>query len=57
MVSPEIKVTHNDDAAFWGAPDPWEAVEGDYDLGSKVGSGSTPLDAIVDLLDQQESAR
>lgn len=50
----EIKVQLNEDAAFWGCPQPWEAVEGDYDLDCTVGSGATPLDAIVDLLDQIE---
>jgi hypothetical protein len=32
----------------------WIATEGDYDLDCTVGSGRTPLDAIVDLLDQLE---
>lgn len=32
----------------------WTATEGDYDIGCTVGSGKTPLDAIVDLLDQIE---
>lgn len=30
------------------------ATEGDYDLGCMYGQGKTPLDAIVDLLDQIE---
>lgn len=33
----------------------WEATVGDYDLDCTVGKGKTPLDAIVDLLDQIES--
>ena len=51
----EIVVTRDDVAAFWGARDSvWNATLGDYDLGCKVGQGHTPLDAIVDLLDQLE---
>lgn len=35
------------------APWPWFiATFGDYDLDCVYGSGRTPLDAIVDLLDQ-----
>lgn len=38
------------------APRPhWVAIEGDFDLDCKIGRGRTPLDAIVDLLDQLES--
>jgi hypothetical protein len=36
---------------------PWTwyiATYGDYDLDCHYGSGRTPLDAIVDLLDQTE---
>lgn len=37
------------------APYKWFiATVGDYDLDCTYGSGSTPLDAIVDLLDQTE---
>lgn len=32
----------------------WQATFGDYDLDCLVGQGRTPLDAIVDLLDQAE---
>lgn len=54
---PEIVVTHDDMAAFWGAADSvWQATFGDYDLDCMVGTGRTPLDAIVDLLDQAESS-
>lgn len=43
------------DAAFWGALDSqWRATVGDYDLDCTVGTGRTPLDAIIDLLDQLE---
>ena len=47
----DIVVVHNDDAAFWTG-EGYEATFGDYDLDAKVGRGRTPLDAIVDLLDQ-----
>lgn len=32
----------------------WEATIGEYDLDCVMGRGKTPLDAIVDLLDQIE---
>lgn len=52
---PEIVVSHDAEAAFWGAMDlSWNATFGDYDLDCLVGQGRTPLDAIVDLLDQAE---
>lgn len=35
-------------------PGQWYAWEGDYDEGTFTGSGRTPLDAIVDLLDKLE---
>ncbi len=56
MAQPQdIVVTFDDMAAFWGAVDSqWNATEGDYDLDCVVGSGRTPLDAIVDLLDKIE---
>ena len=51
----EIEVTHDDQAAFWGARDcEYVATFGSYDLDCTVGSGKTPLDAIVDLLDKTE---
>jgi hypothetical protein len=51
----DIVITHDDQAAFWGARDcEWNATVGDYDLDCTVGQGCTPLDAIVDLLDQLE---
>jgi hypothetical protein len=51
---PEIKVVHDDVAAFWDRNSAWQATFGDYDLDCLVGSGHTPLDAIVDLLDKAE---
>jgi len=46
----EIKVTEDMYAPFaW-----YIATFGDYDLDCLVGTGSTPLEAIVDLLDQAE---
>lgn len=52
---PEIVVSHDAEAAFWGAMDiSWSATFGDYDLDCLVDQGATPLDAIVDLLDQAE---
>jgi hypothetical protein len=47
-------VTHDDTAAFWGCREVWNATFGSYDLDCVVGHGRTPLDAIVDLLDQTE---
>lgn len=41
-------------AAFWCDDSAWQATVGDYDLDCTVGHGKTPLDAIVDLLDQLE---
>lgn len=53
---PEIEVTYDAQAAFWGAEDSkWNATFGAYDLDCVVGQGRTPLDAIVDLLDKVES--
>lgn len=53
---PEIEVAFDDMAAFWGALDSqYVATFGSYDLDCMVGSGRTPLDAIVDLLDRAES--
>lgn len=53
---PEIEVEFDDMAHFWGAYDSqYNATFGGYDLDCMVGSGRTPLDAIVDLLDQAES--
>jgi hypothetical protein len=47
---PDIEV-HEDIYAPWS----WYiATFGDYDLDCRYGSGRTPLDAIVDLLDQVE---
>lgn len=52
---PEIEVTHDEQARFWGAIDSqWNATFGGYDLDCLVGQGRTPLDAIVDLLDKAE---
>lgn len=51
----DIVVTFNYDAASWGCHDcQYNATVGDYDLDCTVGNGRTPLDAIVDLLDQLE---
>ena len=47
---PEIIVTE-DIHAPWTS---YTATFGDYDLDCTYGSGRTPLDAIVDLLDQAE---
>lgn len=53
--TPDIIVRYDDAAAFWTfGREAWHATVGDYDLGATVGSGKTPLDAIVDLLDQIE---
>jgi hypothetical protein len=53
---PEIAVVYDDQANFWGAYDSqYVATFGSYDLDCMTGSGRTPLDAIVDLLDRAES--
>lgn len=49
----DIEVHHNDAAEFWTGSG-WEATFGGYDLDCLVGTGRTPLDAIVDLLDKSE---
>lgn len=49
----EIVVTYDRDSDLWTRQG-WFATLGDYDLGCTVGNGRTPLDAIVDLLDQLE---
>jgi hypothetical protein len=50
-----IIVTLDEMAAFWTfGREAYHATVGDFDLGCTVGSGATPLDAIVDLLDQLE---
>jgi hypothetical protein len=52
---PEIEVTFDEMAAFWThGREGWQATFGGYDLDCTVGTGATPLDAIVDLLDQVE---
>lgn len=53
-MEPDIVVVFDPVAAFWSAPDAWQATVGGYDLDCTVGRGCTPLDAIVDLLDQLE---
>jgi len=56
MTAPEIEVTFDDMAAFWTfGREAWHATFGGYDLDCIVGTGPTPLDAIVDLLDQVEA--
>jgi hypothetical protein len=51
----DIIVIHDDVAAFWThGREAYHATVGEFDLGCTVGSGATPLDAIVDLLDQLE---
>jgi hypothetical protein len=56
QTAPDIVVKHDDMAAFWTfGREAWHATFGDYDLGCTVGTGKTPLDAIVDLLDQAEA--
>lgn len=51
----EIEVAYDDQANFWGAYDSqYVATFGGYDLDCIHGQGRTPLDAIVDLLDQAE---
>lgn len=50
---PEIVVVYDEMSAFWTfGREAYQATVGDYDLGSTVGRGKTPLDAIIDLLDQ-----
>lgn len=51
---PDIEVVHDDMAAFWCPDSAWQATFGGYDLDCMVGTGRTPLDAIVDLLDKAE---
>ena len=51
---PEIVVKFDAIASFWSPSDAWQATVGDYDLDCTVGTGPTPLAAIVDLLDQLE---
>jgi hypothetical protein len=52
---PEIEVTFDEQAAFWTfGREAWHATFGGYDEGCTVGTGKTPLAAIVDLLDQTE---
>jgi hypothetical protein len=52
---PDIIVHHDAMADYWTfGREAWHATVGDYDEGSRVGTGKTPLDAIVDLLDQLE---
>ena len=53
--NPDIVVVHDHMADFWTfGREAWHATLGDYDLYCTVGTGATPLDAIVDLLDQIE---
>jgi hypothetical protein len=33
----------------------WSATRGDYDLGAKVGWGSTEAEAVADLLELEEA--
>ena len=54
LPEPEIVVVHDDVAAFWDRNSAWQATFGDYDLDCLTGTGHTPLDAIVDLLDKAE---
>lgn len=52
----DIIVVYDDMAAFWTfGREAWHATVGDFDLDCTVGSGKTPLDAIVDLLDKIEA--
>jgi len=52
---PEIEVVYDELAAFWTfGREAWHATFGGFDLDCTVGSGPTPLDAIVDLLDKAE---
>jgi hypothetical protein len=50
----DIITVHDPVAAFWDADSAWQSTFGDYDLDCTVGTGRTPLDAIVDLLDKAE---
>lgn len=51
----DIVVVYDPTAAYWTfGREAWQATIGDYDLDCTVGTGKTPLDAIVDLLDQLE---
>lgn len=53
--TPDIVVVHDHMADFWTfGREAWHATVGDFDLDCTVGTGATPLDAIVDLLDQIE---
>lgn len=50
----EPKITVSED--MYAPPsDRWYAFVGDLDTDSDTGHGRTPLDAIVDLLDQLET--
>jgi hypothetical protein len=50
---PEIVVEFDMVSDFWThGREAWQATVGDYDLDCTVGTGATPLAAIVDLLDQ-----
>ena len=51
---PEIEVDFDHVAAFWCANSAYVATFGGYDLDCTYGTGPTPLDAIVDLLDKAE---
>lgn len=50
----EIEVSLDDEATYWTGRPVWHATFGGWDLDCAYGSGGTPLDAIVDLLDQVE---
>ena len=51
----EIEVVYDDMADFWTfGREAYHATFGGFDLDCTVGSGKTPLDAIVDLLDKTE---
>ena len=55
MSNQDIVVRFDMVADFWThGREAYQATLGDYDEGSKVGTGHTPLNAIVDLLDQLE---
>lgn len=55
MSNQDIIVHFDVVADFWThGREAYQASLGDYDEGSKVGTGHTPLNAIVDLLDQLE---
>jgi hypothetical protein len=52
---PEIEVVYDGTADFWTfGREAYHATFGGFDLDCTVGSGKTPLDAIVDLLDKTE---